>query len=194
VARVRRRTTNQARLAAATELDLLRLRLTNVAGRYGGVLESQIWNGYLLAENFFETPSSPTDWFRNATAAWLQGIRAGTDFYRGALSAICRSEGPSGPQSSFDGKTITFYVDEFSEACDPVTSNIPGELIDNITIGNGLIGRDNVSLTLTDDEKLVQVALCNLEGLVPGQQYHATLSWNGSQTPLVVNVLDTPPT
>jgi hypothetical protein len=192
-----RRTTNPARQAAAAEIDLLRLKLTNIGGRLGGVLESQTWNAYLLADDFFDPRSSPTGWFRNGIAAWVRGLQAGSDFYRGVLSTLCRPTGPSGPQSKFDGKTITFYVDEFSEASDPVITNIPVGLIGQVTIGDGNVTKDYVNLTLSSDGRKVLVALCNLQGnrlrLVPGSDYHATLFWTGGSTPFIVNVLQTPP-
>ena len=154
--RGRTKSTNKRR-PSIEELEWLRLTLTNIGGQYGDIVEKQSWNAFVLLDDLLSPASSPQDWLRNGAAAWVEGLRATGDLVQGVCSTLFRSVGTSVRHTKIEREDITFFVDESTEATDPVATEIPLEMIGKVKVSK--VG-DN--LTLSPDHKTVLVALYNL--------------------------------
>jgi hypothetical protein len=196
VARGRAKSTH-LREPAIEELEWLRLTLTSIGGQWGEAIETLSWNAFVLVDDLLSPQSSPRDWLRNGGATWIEGLRAGADLVRGVCSNLSRSLGPSEPQYEVEPGKITFFVDQFTEATDPVETEIPVELITKVKVGPGDIQENWINLTVSSDGKTVLVALYNLtiplgkppskrepRAPVPSQR-STTLSW-GRGAPLTI--------
>ena len=162
-ARGRTRPTN-ARQRSIDELEWLRFTVTNVAGQYGEAVETQSWNAFVVLDDFLSTESSAADWVRNGAAAWVQGLRAGAELVQGIRSTLSRSLSKPVRQSEVRPGHITFFVDRFTEATDPVATEIPVQMIRKVKISKNENGIPDIciNLTLSSDGKTVFVALYNL--------------------------------
>jgi hypothetical protein len=197
---------------ATEELEWLRLTLTNIGGQYGEAIETLSWNAFVLVDDLLSPESSPRDWLQNGAANWVEGLNAGAELVRGVFSALSRPLGPSDPQSETRPGKITFFVDQFTEATDPVATEIPVDMFDKVKLTGGDIPTICINLTLSSDRKAVLVALYNLTlpltlpaqdraqkpqpnrkaRLLPSGGHTATLSWGkGTSLTIAVNVAKT---
>jgi hypothetical protein len=186
------------------EVEWVRLTLATIGGLYSDAVETQSWNTYVFLDDLLTDGSTPTEWIRNGVATWIQGLRAGADVARGICSALSEPLGPSDRQSGIYGDQVEFYVDGFTEATDPIETDIPSDQINFVQLrDNNGIPEDCVNLTLSSDDKVL-VALYDLTiskrpledrepKLRPGS-YTATLTWaNGGSKTIAVNVAKTAP-
>jgi hypothetical protein len=193
------------RQQSGDELERVRLTLTTIGGLYADAIEKQSWRASLVVNDLLAPRSSVTDWVRNGVAAWVEGIRDGVDLVQGICSTFCGSGDPSGKESGvYDGQVV-FYIDNFSEATDPVETDIPVTEISNVIVRTSQIPADCINLSISSDNKKVLVALYNLtdipkDPLQDGQprlrpgSHTATLFWGkGASTTITVNVTTSTP-
>ena len=185
------------------ELEWYRLALESIGGQYGEAIETLSWNAFVLVDDLLSPESSPQDWIRNGVASWVEGLNAGAELVRGVCSTLSRSLGPGDPQSDSRPGKVTFFVDQFTEATDPVATEIPVDMFDKVKLIAGDIPAICINLTLSSDSKTVLVALYNLtlsaEGSLrnraarlPTGSHTATLSWGkGPHLKIAVDVAKT---
>ena len=185
------------------ELEWYRLALESIGGQYGEAIETLSWNAFVLVDDLLSPESSPQDWIRNGVASWGEGLNAGAELVRGVCSTLSRSLGPGDPQSDARPGRVTFFVDQFTEATDPVATEIPVDMFDKVKLIAGDIPAICINLTLSSDSKTVLVALYNLtlsaEGSLrnraarlPAGSHTATLSWGkGPHLKIAVDVAKT---
>ena len=188
------------RREAIVDLERLRLKLTTVGGFYADLVETMSWNAFVTADDLFNPRSTPTSWVRNGAAAWVQGYRAQINLYNHVCSTLLRRRGPpSGPRSGVYNGAIHFYVDQHTEATDPVPTTIPLAEINSVRIGlpnNLTVG--NFNLTVSSNNKKVLLAMVgvgrlNLAPTPPNAPMTLPLNWPSAQKPTAfyVHVLDT---
>ena len=193
------------RQQSGDELERVRLTLTTIGGLYADVIEKQSWRTFLVVNELLAPRSSVTDWVRNGVAAWVEGIRDGVDLAQGISSTLCGSRDSSDKESGvYDGQVV-FYIDNFSEATDPVETDIPVTEIANVIVQTSHIPADCINLSISSDNKKVLVALYNLtdipkDPLQDGQprlrpgSHAATLFWGkGASATITVNVTTSTP-
>lgn len=187
------------------EIEWVRLTLATIGGLYSDALETQSWNTYVFLDDLLTDGSTPTEWIQNGVATWIQGLRTGADIVGGICSALSEPLGPSSPQSGIYGDKIEFYVDQFTEATDPVETDIPKDQISSVDIETCRhLPKACVNLTISSDKKCVLVALYDLtkateplqdrKAILPSGRHAATLTWaKGASTTMTVNVAKTAP-
>jgi hypothetical protein len=179
----RRKPSIDPREESIEELEWLRLTLTTIGGLYGEVISSQSWNTYAFLNGVLDDGSSPVDWLQGGAAVWLESLRSGAGFLQGIGSTLSRSLGPPAPQSGlYPVDKIEFYVDRWTQATDPVPTQIPLEQIDAVQVGaSDGIPAECVNLSV-GDHHVVYVALEALDthNLPPSGPHDVELTWGRS--------------
>jgi hypothetical protein len=125
-----------ARLAALDETERARLKLLTV-GSYGAdAMGKHTDAAFDLADEAID--ASPTGLLQSWTALWLRSYDAQASLWSGMYRSLVVPAPPSRRRNGIFKGVITFYVDDYSQAADPVVTTIARtETVDASDLKNG---------------------------------------------------------